>query len=324
MTKLFKPFSSLLRLYRNLGKLSLAYRLLPETFTPAIAAKVKTKGDIVSFPEYEKRFSKKQITMFGQHGELLLKFIKAKNISFESDKSSEEKIVVQCNDKTIRLHALGYDNLKVAEEIFIDRLYEFSSPSEYVVCDVGMNVGAAALFFASYDNVKKVYGYEPFPGTFELAQKNISLNPQLKHKIEPFDFGVGKTDQELQVPAGEQGFLGGTTTDFMIEQLPGSQNRELTEVKIRGICGVIKQVKNLHAGVKLILKLDCEGAEYDIVGRLAEADMLHEIDVFMIEYHFLGKRLLLDALQPAGFHILSPGSEDINPFGMLYAISSKR
>ncbi|MEI9947347.1 MAG: FkbM family methyltransferase [Chitinophagaceae bacterium] len=320
MTKLFKPLISWWRLYKKTKNFRFAYKMLPNVFTPPLNTTPQIKNGKITFVNTQTTFTKRQVSLFGEHGELLLKFIKSKNIFFTQPGNDAEIIAVRLNGKDLRLHANSYDNLKVIEEIFIDQLYDFQSKGEFVVCDVGMNVAAATLYFASFDNVEQIYGYEPFPQTFALAEKNIRLNEEVKNKIHVFNFGLGEKDLTLEVPHPEDGFLGGTTTGFMISELPGNLKTKKIKVEIKDIRTELTQIKKNHPGKKIILKLDCEGAEYEIIEALRQISMIADIDIYMIEYHFKGKKSIADVLVENNFIVMSPGSEDVNPFGMLYAI----
>lgn len=319
MIKLFKPLISLWRLYRKVKSIDIAYRLLPTCFTPVINTSVKKSGKDVVLTEYNKTYSQKQLKLFGNHGELLLKYIKSHGITFFPCNLQDEIVSVKINNKEIFLHAFNYDSLKVIEEVFIDHVYSFDSTGEYVVCDAGMNIAAASLYFASFDNIEKVYGYEPFPDTFALARKNIALNTEINHKIETFEHGLGASDHFTEVPLPEDGFLGGTTTPFFIDELPGSLKTKRIRVDLKSIAVVIPYIQHRHPGKKIILKLDCEGAEYEIMEELERKNMLDSIAVYMIEYHFKGKKQLTKMFLQRNFGVLSPCNDDISPFGMLYA-----
>lgn len=323
MTKLFKPFISVWRLQKKLKSFKLAYRFLPEILTPSLETTINFKNDLIEFKEYQKSISTEQLKLFGEDGALLLKFIKSPEVTFlPSEKNEKKSVAIHFNDISIRMEVSGYNCIKVIEEIFIDQLYDFNSVEQFVVCDVGMNIAAASLYFASLKNVEKVYGYEPFPGTFLIARKNINLNENLEKKIKIFNYGLGKVDTLLEVPEPADGFLGGTTTDFVIEELPDNlKGKKHITVSIKNIVNEIQLIKLNHPGKKIILKLDCEGAEYDIMDELSARGMLEDISVCMIEYHFRGKKKIVDILYQHHFFVTAPNN-NISPFGMIYAIKN--
>lgn len=64
-------------------------------------------------------------------------------------------------------------------------------------CDVGMNDGWYALYFASLPNMQRVYGYEPDPSLQALARSNFQLNsPEIDAKVTVRGKFVGLTSDE--------------------------------------------------------------------------------------------------------------------------------
>lgn len=318
MLKLLKPLISWWKLRNSTSNAGLAYKLLPVEYTPKIDSSVSYSGGQIIFDKYNTRFTKKQLALFGNHGELMLKYIRSSHIAF-INQGDDCVLKIKCNNQDIFLHTSGYENLKVIEEIFIDRLYDFSGGSEYIVCDVGMNVAAASLFFASFPNVQKVYGYEPFELTYQAAKRNLQLNPGISSKIEAYNFGLGKSDETLTVPLPGEGSLGGSTDAAFLKMTDKTIDKQTVNVEIKEIVSVLREINQKYPTKKLLLKLDCEGAEYDIIENLQQNGYFEHIEVFMIEYHFKGPMMIKDALSKAGYFILCPVSEN-SEFGMLYAI----
>jgi len=69
---------------------------------------------------------------------------------------------------------------------------------------------------------------------------------------------------------------------------------------------------------KIILKIDCEGSEYEILERLNDTGLLPRFDVIMIEWHIKGTAPLRKILHDNNFDILSMGEHNMN-IGMMYA-----
>ena len=320
MTKLFKPLISFWRIWKKIKDIRFAYRLLPEVYTPVVYSPGMKQVGEAGMPVNLKKYTAAQLKLFGNHGEMLLKFLKSDKISFEKANGEKEILFIQFNNKKIRVHVYNYDNLQAIEEIFINQVYDFHSNESYVVCDMGMNIGLASLYFASFENVEKVYSYEPFLKTYDQAKENLALNNELSQKIEIFPYGLGNKNEQVEVPEPANGFLGGSTTADFINELPDELKSEKTSVEIKDICETILQIRQNHPGRKLILKLDCEGAEYEIMKKLDRENKIGEVAVFMVEFHFKGKKDILDILVKRHYFIMSPVSDELNQFGMLYAI----
>ena len=68
-------------------------------------------------------------------------------------------------------------------EVFVRSEYNLNITKESILIDIGMNRAAASLLFATNENIEKIYAYEPFKPTFEMAKKNLNLNPEFSKKI---------------------------------------------------------------------------------------------------------------------------------------------
>ncbi len=56
----------------------------------------------------------------------------------------------------------------------VPQLYQFK---EFVVFDIELNRGYAALKFANLDSCKAVYGFKINDDTYDFALENFNLNP---------------------------------------------------------------------------------------------------------------------------------------------------
>ncbi len=77
-------------------------------------------------------------------------------------------------------------------EVFVKSEYNLNFKKESILIDIGMNRAAVSLLFATNENIKKIYAYEPFKPTFEVAKGNLELNPQLSEKINAFNLSFSK------------------------------------------------------------------------------------------------------------------------------------
>lgn len=167
-------------------------------------------------------------------------------------------------------------------ECIIGKGYELGlTNDDYCVIDIGANIGDTALYYASLENVSKVYSYEPFLLTYNKAVKNIALNPDLSGKIQLFNFGVSNENLELFIDAPSNTF------GISINRLQKGQDR----LEIKDASALLEPIIRTHLGKqKILLKLDCEGSEYDIVESLDKSGLLAKIDVLIGEWHSSGKR----------------------------------
>lgn len=157
----------------------------------------------------------------------------------------------------------------------------------FVVYDLGMNRGYASLWFANHPLCRKVYGFELLPEPFRWAQENFALNPRLAPKVESFCVGLGGENKEVELFFED-------ATDGVSTVIPEfyagywsenrKKNRRSRRVTLRKASEVLSELPPCAAGESRVLKIDVEGAEYDIVANLARAGML-DFDVILAETH---------------------------------------
>jgi len=158
-----------------------------------------------------------------------------------------------------------------------------------IVLDIGMNIGAASLYFAKMENVYRVYGYEPFPITYDKAMKNFEINPDLKTKIFATNAGIGNCDQKnvldyCEQVSGSMSTIPDLNNEFK-ERHGANYNFTKTEIEIIDIYNELVKISSLHKNCPIICKIDCEGYESKIIERLYKTNMLEKIDALMMECH---------------------------------------
>ena len=207
--------------------------------------------------------------------------------------------------------------LYLIKEVFVKSEYNLNIAKESVLIDIGMNRAAASLLFAANKNIKRVYSYEPFSLTFDKAKKNLNLNPKLSEKVIPHNCGLGKADITLELPYIADATGGMSTTHDVCK---GEKNikKETVVVKdaAKEIIPILEENKDKH----IIVKCDCEGAEFEIFERLNEKNLLSCIDVVMMEYHFEKPDRLLNILTENGFAAQTKIGSRKSKTGYIYAV----
>jgi len=183
-------------------------------------------------------------------------------------------------------------------EVFVHSEYNLNLRKESILIDIGMNRAAASLLFATKDNIKRIYAYEPFKPTFETAKKNLKLNPKLSEKIIPLNYGLGKTEATLELPYVADAAVGMSTT---YEVCKGRKNIQKEKVIIKDAAKEFIAILENNNNKHIIVKCDCEGAEFEIFERLDEENIMNKIDVVMMEYHFEKPDKLIDILTKNNF-----------------------
>ena len=150
---------------------------------------------------------------------------------------------------------------------------------------------------------KKIIAIEPFPANYELAKKNIELN-NLQKII----------DIDLAGCSNKSGFL---TVDNKKSGGGASLTSSITGTKIPlfSLENILKQ-NNLDSA---ILKMDCEGCEYDSILK-TDNEIMRKFSTIIIEYHY-GYQNLVEKLESCGFQVekTSPMYYSHYHIGYIYA-----
>ena len=188
-------------------------------------------------------------------------------------------------------------------EVFFEEDYGSVDYSGKTVIDIGANIGDSSIYFV-LNGARKVISFEPFPNSFKLLKKNIFLN-NMQESIFPFMAALGKEDGKIKLDSSPI-----TTTGLSI--------RESTEGEYVEIFS-FKRLTELYAENNSILKLDCEGCEYDVFKNSPE-QFLEKYDEIIIEYHN-GDGPILSKLSKNWNITIKPKSSKI---GIIMARKGKR
>ncbi len=192
------------------------------------------------------------------------------------------------------------EELYILNEVFLKQDYGYESKNNFVFIDIGMNVAVTSLFFSAKENCKHIYSFEPFEETYNQALRNITLNKS-GHKITAHNFGLGDSDRMLHVDylPEQKGSMGLTGVPQHVQKDRATKKAHL---QIKDVVPVLTGIINQHyQKLAIVLKVDCEGAEYEIIPAMHNAGLLNKVDVVMMEWHEKGPDQLLRSLTTAGF-----------------------
>jgi FkbM family methyltransferase len=197
----------------------------------------------------------------------------------------------------------------ILREVFAQHIYfihpKYLKGRDYVVFDIGMNRGYASLYFASQHWCKAVHGFELNEYTVEYARENILLNPQFENKIAVYNFGLGKKDEHLEcyyLPHRDG--ICTTSYEFLEDYAPEELDKVVKkQISLRSTSTVLRHlVEASDPAQRFVLKIDVEGAEYDIIEDLTEhyPELMRRLELIIGEAH-LGLEPLDLALNRFGF-----------------------
>jgi len=150
------------------------------------------------------------------------------------------------------------------------------------VLDVGASIGDTAIWFA-LRGARDVVAFEPYPFPYEFALKNVEANGFKNVRV--INAGISGHDGAVKVTKGE------TTAG---DDLKSSDEPDAVEVPVYSLDRVLEEY-----GPFDVMKMDCEGCEYDAI---LSSRKIGELRQIQIEYHY-GPKRLVEALNSAGFEV---------------------
>lgn len=204
--------------------------------------------------------------------------------------------------------------------VLCHREYDFTGSGNYIMFDIGLNIAITSLFFAGKPEIVHIYGFEPFIPTYIQAVKNIAANPERSSKITAFDYGLGRCSKSIAVHYNKE--LSGSMST--VKDLFPSRNNAVEKVMIKDASEVLGGLLKLHPQEKRFLKIDCEGAEIEILENLEASGILtKEIDLIIMEWHWGNYCEVSDLLKRNGFIVVC--RHDIPRIqGVITAYSTRR
>lgn len=145
------------------------------------------------------------------------------------------------------------------------------------------------------------------------------LNPESAKNIVSFNFGIGKDDRKEKMVYNHnyKGSVGLVDANFKKQN---NIKNEMIEVDIKDVNNIILEILLLHPNEKFILKVDCEGAEFEIIESLLLHDNLKKFDIIILEWHIKKPDTLISWLLEANFVIHR--NLKTETLGLLYAFKS--
>lgn len=167
--------------------------------------------------------------------------------------------------------------------VFSNNEYRRLSVAGKVVVDIGASIGDSSIYFAKR-GARKVIAFEPNQQTYNLARRNIKLNG-FSNIIELINAGTSSA-------SGDEGQVPMLTLRIIIEKYAHNPD---------------------------ILKIDCEGCEYEIILN-SSCETIAQFSQIQIEYHH-GYRNLKDKLTRCGFSVHSDKPTYFRPFNKVSNVS---
>ncbi len=199
----------------------------------------------------------------------------------------------------------------ILNEVWLHKSYTpkgFEIKSKDIVVDIGAHAGIFTILASYYAKQGQVYAFEPFKENYNLLLENINLN-KIKN-IQVFNKAVSDSSGKLKFYISTSKNKGQNSAYKL-----GESQKEISVDKI-SFKDFLKTIPKID-----FLKVDCEGAEYEILFSLSKKE-LEKIKKISMEFHNYGKYTgedLAKFLHKNNFKIKLV--KDGKMFGRIYALS---
>lgn len=172
---------------------------------------------------------------------------------------------------------IGKADLSMFSEIFYKEYYnpiDFSIQENDIIFDVGANNGFFSFYASQKLTTGKIYTFEPIPGLTDKIKKTLTLNNIKNIQLE--NIALGKDSNE-KVPFYISKTHNGCHSLY-------ERDGEVEKIFIKIISFQKYCTENNISKINL-LKLDCEGAEYDILTEESIEFIKKTVHKISMEYH---------------------------------------
>jgi FkbM family methyltransferase len=196
-------------------------------------------------------------------------------------------------------------------EIFIRKNYNprgMEIKDTDVIIDIGANIGIFSLYASLKARNGKIYSYEPFENHFKRMQENIKINKA--KNIFPFNLAISNKKGKKYLFINEN-------SSGMHSTVFNKNSKDKVKINTATLEDVFKENKLKKCD---FLKMDCEGAEYDIIFN-TKKETFNKIKKISLEFDNIDKEKncfkIKEILEKNGFQVKIKGAHSHQ--GILYA-----
>lgn len=204
--------------------------------------------------------------------------------------------LVNIEGNGLTIQGAADNTIWTASDVLCKQDYHFEMTEPYIMFDIGFNLGITSLYWARNKNLKQIYAFEPFKPTYIQGRKNLENNPDVAGKIKLYEFGLGNINKKTDIHYNPQrpGAMSSVKDNF--------SNGQIETIQIRNASEILTPLFSKHTEKKF-LKIDCEGAEKEILPDLDKAGLLQKTDVIIMEWHNENPQYLIDILTKNNFNV---------------------
>lgn len=223
----------------------------------------------------------------------------------------EKKVKIFGKDLQIRLRNDG--DHAIANEVFTDRDYKPCETSikeaKNSIIDIGGHLGFFSLYAACLNPEVPIFCFEPHEGNFTLLKEHLKLN-RIKN-VQPKCLAVANYQGKGELLVSKEHL--NHSIVYAIEN-----TNEVQPIN----CITLEKIINRHRiGQVDLLKMDCEGAEFQILMDSPKS-ILDKVSSIFLEYHDWAPgadhRKLKSYLEDLGFKVVDMPNHKMPALGYLW------
>lgn len=200
----------------------------------------------------------------------------------------------------------------IIKEVWISKVYDqFGIKVEKgdTVIDIGAHIGVFSTYAATLSETGKIYAFEPFMDNFKMLEQHKLMNQ--KENLFVFNKGVSDTAGKKTLFLSPDNNTGGHSLHL--------KNHSSNKIEIETIqLGAFCKEHNIHQID--FLKLDCEGAEFEILK--SNESILDKVQKVVMECHPYANHTvseMIGLLERNEFEIMRETHKSLEDIQMLYA-----
>ena len=160
---------------------------------------------------------------------------------------------------------------------------KFEIKKNDIVIDIGAHIGYFTIYAANSANEGTVYSIEPYKESFEILKKNLKLNNLTN--VKSFHIAISKVTEQITLYIDKKNQIGNSI--FKTDETIESEKVESFNLKDFVKTNKIEKID--------FLKIDCEGAEFEILLNF-DKELMKKINKISAEVHENSNTYSLDKL----------------------------
>jgi FkbM family methyltransferase len=223
--------------------------------------------------------------------------------------AKDEFVIVKLrNGLKIKLRTNSTD-LQAFFNVWIIQEYQrehgFKINTDDVIIDIGGHIGLFTLYCSQFCRNGKIFSFEPIRENYEILLENIKQNDI--RNVKPSNIAISNKNGKICI------YLSDDQAAHSFYKV-GEKSIEIETTTLENV------IRSEDIEKCNLLKLDCEGAEYDIIDSLTD-DITKKIEKISLEYHHADTKssLLIDLKNKLKTEYLMKDYPSNNGMGILFA-----